>query len=74
MAKDPLVSRRIELYLSELSRTRGILNGNDIIAIGVPEGPRIGQLLRDILQARLDGLLHSRGDEEAFVRNHIGGT
>jgi tRNA nucleotidyltransferase (CCA-adding enzyme) len=70
-ANDSIVSSRIELYLSGLMRVRGLLDGDDIKALGVPEGPEIGQILGEILDARLDGGLVSRQDEVDFVLRRI---
>jgi tRNA nucleotidyltransferase (CCA-adding enzyme) len=63
----PLVEQRLELYLTELRPVRPLLNGNGLIALGVPEGPEVGRLLEVILMARLDGLLSTREDEENLV-------
>lgn len=62
-----LVSRHLELYMSVLHHTRTILDGDDLIRIGVPEGPMIGKILKDLLVNRLDGKLISKSDEENFV-------
>jgi tRNA nucleotidyltransferase (CCA-adding enzyme) len=66
-ATDPLVRRRLELYLTEVRHVRPLLNGDDLMALGVPEGPRVGKLLEKLLAARLDGLLSTREDEEEYA-------
>jgi tRNA nucleotidyltransferase (CCA-adding enzyme) len=62
-AKDAL-----ELYLSELRYVKSCLTGKDLIAMGIPAGPKVGQYLEKILEGRLSGDLKSRKDEELFVR------
>ena len=42
-----------------------------LLALGVGQGPLVGELLRELLDARLDGLVASRGDEEALVRRRL---
>ncbi len=69
---DPLVEQRLELYLKELRQVKPLLDGNDLIALGVPEGPEVGRLLDAILTARLDGLLSTREEEENLVRRSLG--
>lgn len=69
---DALVRGRLELYLTELRHMMTLLDGNDLIALGVPEGPEVGRLLDEILKARLEGLLSSREDEESYVRRSLG--
>ena len=69
---DALVKRRLEDYLTELRYVRPLLNGDDLMALGVPEGPLVGRLLDKLLTARLDGLLSSREDEERYVVRSLG--
>ena len=64
---EPPVGEHLELFLSELLHTRPLLNGDDLLALGVPEGPMVGELLEKIRTARLEGLLSTRGDEETLV-------
>lgn len=68
---DSVEGQRLALYLNELQKVEPILNGNDLMALGIPEGPRIGNLLTALLDARLDGLQGTREGEEAFIRNLI---
>ena len=70
-ADEPMVRQRLELYVSEPRHVRPLLDGHDLIALGVPEGPRVGELLEGILAARLDGLLSTREDEETYVVRSI---
>ena len=72
-ADDALVRERLELYLTELRHVRTLLDGNDLMAMGVPEGPMVGKLLDELLKARIEGLLSSREDEESYVRRSLGG-
>ena len=44
------------------------LKADDLLELGVPRGPRLGQLLRDLETAQLDGLLDDRAAAIAFVR------
>ena len=37
----------------------------------VPSGPRIGQILAILLDARVDGIVRSRDDELRLVKNVI---
>ena len=59
---------RMGRYLTELRHVRPELKGGDLIALGVPEGPRVGEMLAELRRARLDGLLASAEDEERYVR------
>ena len=70
---DAPVRERLELFLTELRHVRTLLQGNDLMAMGVAEGPMVGKLLDELLKARIEGLLSSREDEESYVRRSLGG-
>ncbi|MCY4527501.1 MAG: hypothetical protein OXD46_00515 [Chloroflexi bacterium] len=61
----------LRLYLDELQHMRPLLTGSDLMALGVKEGPAVGQLLTELLDARLDGLVESVEDEEELVRRAL---
>ena len=63
----PRAAGRMRLYLDELRHVRPLLDGNDLIAMGVPRGSRVGEILRALLDARLDGLVSTREEEETYV-------
>jgi tRNA nucleotidyltransferase (CCA-adding enzyme) len=48
-----------------------MLDGSRVMALGVKEGPPVGEMLRALLMARLDGEVSSRKDEERFVRRRL---
>jgi tRNA nucleotidyltransferase (CCA-adding enzyme) len=54
-------------YLEKWQHVQSALNGNDLIAMGVPKGPEIGRLLEELLAARLDGKIVTEEDERALV-------
>jgi tRNA nucleotidyltransferase (CCA-adding enzyme) len=51
---------------------RPLLRGDDLRRLGVPEGPAIGEMLRALRAARLDGEVQTREDEIAFVKARMG--
>ena len=65
------VATRLRDYLDKLRHVRPLLTGDDLLALGVAQGPLVGELLRELLDARLDGLVRSRADEEALVRRRL---
>ena len=65
---DPKVSHMLRLYLDELRHVRTSLDGNDLMTMGVPQGPAIGQMLEKLLDAKLDGLVNSAEDERGLAR------
>lgn len=67
-------ARLVRRYLREWRELRPRLRGDDLVAIGVPHGPRVGELLRALTAARLDGALPDRAAELAFVRCRLNDT
>ncbi len=52
---DEIVSERSCFQLKDMK-----LNGNDLLDLGVPEGKQIGQILRQLLEEVMDGVLENR--------------
>ena len=65
------VRRRLEDYLHRMRGVTPLLDGRSVIALGVGEGPDVGETLKALLMARLDGEVSSREDEEHFVRRSL---
>ena len=61
----------LRLYLSRLRHVSTSLSGGDIVAMGVPEGPRVGEVLRELLEARLDGTVESEEEERELASRRM---
>lgn len=64
----PVARANVSLFLRRLRYVRPSLTGNDLRAIGVPEGPLLGRLLTSLRTARLNGEAASREEEVALAR------
>ena len=69
----PVISSHLERYLSELRYVKAILGGEDLKRLGVKPGPRLGRILETLRWARMDGQVSTREEEEALVRQIMGG-
>ena len=50
------------------------INGNDLIALGVPQGKRIGRMLNLCLEGVIEGrLLNDKEDLIDYLKPYIGG-
>jgi poly(A) polymerase len=58
--------RRAELAGAEVRPPR-LLDGNDLLALGYPRGPLVGEILRTLEEAQLEGAVRTRADAEALV-------
>jgi tRNA nucleotidyltransferase (CCA-adding enzyme) len=61
------VRRLIKLYRGELENEALLISGNELLQMGVPQGPALGKMLELMLEAKLDNLLKTREDELAFA-------
>jgi tRNA nucleotidyltransferase (CCA-adding enzyme) len=57
----------IDRYLTAWSKVRLEIDGNDLLAAGVPQGPAIGRGLRAARQKRLEGEVFGRDQELAVA-------
>src|SRR5262249_40083118 len=62
--------RRAELRAEELQPPR-LLTGADLLTMGYAAGPRIGEILRLLEDAQLEGEVTSRAAAETFVRERF---
>ena len=66
------VRDRLELFRRELVGVKAALTGDDLLGLGMEQGPEVGRLLGELLRRRLDGDVVTRGDELAYARGWIG--
>jgi tRNA nucleotidyltransferase (CCA-adding enzyme) len=59
--------RALIRYWQQLKPVRLTVNGGDLRALGLPPGPRYAQILKSILDARLNGELTSPEEERAML-------
>jgi tRNA nucleotidyltransferase (CCA-adding enzyme) len=71
-AKQETAKKYISLYLAHLRNVKVMLTGNDLKALGIPPGPRYREILAELLDAKLDGLVRNRGEEIEFARKKAG--
>ena len=62
-----LARRRIEWFLRDGRTVRSLLSGDDVVALGVPRGPLVGECLAALCRRRLDRVVRTRNQERAFV-------
>jgi len=62
---------RIEWFLGQGRGARPLSSGDDVIAAGVPRGPRVAQALGLLRDLRLDGRVRTKDDERAAIADWI---
>jgi len=59
-------------YLHRWRHVRPLLDGHALQALGARAGPRLGEVLRRLRAAKLDGEVRTRRDEEMLARSLLG--
>ncbi len=68
----PLARRRLWSYLKTWRYVKPVLDGEALMALGVPPGPELGRLLLALRHARWDGLARTAEEERALVQRWLG--
>ena len=69
---DRNVATRLHEYQCVIAGLRPELTGDDLIALGLAQGPVVGMLLDELLRLRLDGRSFTREEELDYARRRIG--
>jgi tRNA nucleotidyltransferase (CCA-adding enzyme) len=67
----PRARRRIQWFLARGRAVRPRLGGRDLLALGVPPGPRVGATLERLRRLRLDGAAGSLAEERELVKEWL---
>jgi tRNA nucleotidyltransferase (CCA-adding enzyme) len=75
IAAGPPLPRRGRLieFLENLQYVKPEINGEDLLAIGIPEGPVMGQLIDLVRRAKLDGQVSSKQEELDLAKSRLPG-
>jgi tRNA nucleotidyltransferase (CCA-adding enzyme) len=61
----------LETYLAKWKDVKPFTDGDALLKMGVPFGPRIGQILWDLRAAWLDGMIASEREEKELAKNLV---
>jgi len=65
------IIKSLVFYISKLKKLRSHLSGKDLINLGVRDGPEIGIFMEKLMEARLNGKIKTKRDEEYYILNLI---
>ena len=71
LAPPTLRRDRLSDYLNKYQHVQPDSTGDDLLRLGVPQGPLVGQLLAELRTGRLNRTLSSRFEEEAHVKRRL---
>lgn len=66
--ENSLIKERIEGYLKIYKKTKNFISGQDLTNLGMKPEPVYAKILKLIFYLQMNGILHSRYDEIAFVK------
>ena len=69
--ESPVASQHIHIFLNKLKYIEVSLTGEDLIQIGIAPGPHIREILELLHEARLDGKITTKQDEEELVKGWL---
>jgi tRNA nucleotidyltransferase (CCA-adding enzyme) len=67
-ASSATAAEHLELYMNVLRHVKPAIGGEDLRKMGVPEGPKIKEILQKLCEVRLDGKITSKREEEEMVK------
>ncbi|MCG8471302.1 MAG: CBS domain-containing protein [Desulfobacterales bacterium] len=68
---DEEIKKAISHYMSQLRPVTLSIRGKDLKAMGLKPGPLYGEIMEEVLAAKLDGALSDRDDELNFARRWL---
>ena len=71
LSLDIQMASRLRRYLDVWRLVSPVLTGDDLLAMGVPPGSNVGEVLRELNSAKLDGLVGGEDEERALVNQII---
>ncbi len=69
--QDTNVTTRLIDFQSHLRYVHNFLNGDDLLELGVEQGPMVGRLLEELQIRRIEGELRSAEDERRYVMRRL---
>ncbi len=61
------IKKQLSYYIYQVRYEKIDVTGNDIIALGMKQGPHIGRILQKVLYAKIDGKVSGYDEELAFA-------
>lgn len=69
--KSEEIKKAISVFIIKLKEVKTLINGQDLIDLGIKPGAIFRELFEEVLKARLDGKVETREDELEWVRRQL---
>ncbi len=70
-AASQIAKKRISLFQTQLRNVTITISGKDLVKLGLQPGPLLGQVLKSVTEAKLNGIVKTREDEIHFVKRQF---
>jgi tRNA nucleotidyltransferase (CCA-adding enzyme) len=64
-----ILEKRVKEYWQNLRKVKPLLSGEELLKLGIPFGPQVGEILKKIREKQLDGIIKTKEEAENFARN-----
>jgi len=64
------LKKKLSQYSEEELKPKPLLNGHDLLSLGLSPGPLLGQLLEELWELQLEGTLTTREEALLWVKKH----
>ncbi len=64
---EPVQQAKVLLYLDKQANLKTAIGGNDLLELGIEPGPEMGEILRAVHRAKIEGRVHTREEELALA-------
>ncbi len=72
--QDESLKKALATFITDLRKTRPLLSGKELIAMGYEPGPWFHEVFQALLDARLEGKVRTKYEETRFVRERFPNT
>jgi len=69
--ESPTAAQHLQLYAAKLRYVKPLLNGEDLQEMGIPPGRQLGKILDALHEARLNGEVKTRENEQRLVHSWL---
>jgi tRNA nucleotidyltransferase (CCA-adding enzyme) len=65
------IRKAVSLYITRLRSTEISVTGKDLMKMGYTEGPKFRDIMKEVLDARLNGFVTDRTSEKAWINKNF---
>lgn len=71
MRKDDIILNKLEDYIINLRNIKVLVSGNDVIALGIKQGPHFKEIFENLLKMKVNNKVKTKEEEIDAIKNMI---